>query len=122
MPNEIVEATFEEREDISIAHFVENNPFEKIVAAKVAQIREAFEDKINKGVNDISDLQVTITASGRVMSGELKIEFSIASAYGQNAVTSHTLAVALEEYFRRKGFDNRNNGLLLSRTGETMRT
>lgn len=122
MPNEIVEAEFSERADISIAQFVENNPFEKIVAAKVAQIRAEFEHMIDRGVQNITTMDFKIKAAGNVMSGEIKIEFSIETCYASDAVKSHTIEEALKEFFRRKGFDNRNNGLLLSRAGETMRT
>lgn len=123
MPNEIIDAAFEEREEIELHRLVERVPFERLVALKMAEIRDQFKKAIDQGVEDIGSLEVKIECSGPVLNGELKIEFKIGSAYGRTGqVVSHGLEPALKEFFRRKGFDMRNNALLLSQHNDTART
>lgn len=63
---------------------------------------------------DWTDFRIDIEVRGRVHSGQLKIEFSIGSEYGDTgSAKGSNLDNALEEYVRRMNWNKRNQPLMI---------
>ncbi|KKM27245.1 hypothetical protein LCGC14_1576590 [marine sediment metagenome] len=85
--------------------------FEGAVKREVAAIREAFE-----GCDTISDFELTITASGPISSGKVKIEYELGREYGKK-VKGYNVKECLAEFLRRHGWDKANKPKAISYDG-----
>lgn len=66
-------------------------------------------------IENLNAFGITIQASGRVGSGEIKIVYKVAAdEYGSQTVEGNDLWLALKEFMRRKGWDNKNQPLMIS--------
>jgi hypothetical protein len=73
-----------------------------------------------KQVEAISSLNFSIEVTGRVHDGDLKIKYSIGSAYSNGGeVKGGALDPVLTEYKRRFGWDQRHQPLCISFDGGT---
>ena len=55
---------------------------------------------------------LTITASGRI-DGDVDVSFTLGGRYGEQSVTSGSLAPAIAEFLRRRGWQERHAPLCL---------
>lgn len=66
-----------------------------------------------------SEFQLTITASGRIHDGDLKIEYGLANnTYGLQVVTGNRLDPTVEELIRREGWDKSHAPLQISQSDQ----
>jgi hypothetical protein len=84
--------------------------FEEAVIKEVKRVREQLQENEN-----LHQFEFCITASGRIHDGEVKIEFAIGE-YSAN-VSANSVDAAVAEYQRRKGFERRHSGLVLTGPG-----
>lgn len=82
-------------------------PFETALLHEVARIRRTFADR------DVGECNITIRASGRTDSEEMKITFSLDGSYNDREVTGNSLDACLDEFFRRKGWQKAHDYLAL---------
>jgi methylaspartate ammonia-lyase len=82
--------------------------FETMVKVEATRLRDLFRSR------DISHLNFTVTVSGPVDSGELAIQFQIASSsWGDDPVKGSTINAVVDEFCRRKGWRQNNDYLAL---------
>jgi methylaspartate ammonia-lyase len=82
--------------------------FETAVKIEATRLRDLFAER------NISHLNFTVTVSGPVDSGELAIQFQIASSsWGDDPVKGSKVSAVVEEFCRRKGWKANNDYLAL---------
>jgi hypothetical protein len=82
-------------------------PFETILLEELARVKEKLRQD-----ETLSGLTLTITATGR-MDGELSVTFAVADYYGGKSVEAGSLAPAIAEFLRRRGWNARHAPLCL---------
>ncbi len=87
--------------------------FEGAVKREVKAIREAL-----KLCDTLSEFQFTVTASGPINSGEVKISYRLSKdTYGSTGVKGNNVKECLAEFLRRHGWDRTNKPIAISYDG-----
>ncbi len=84
-----------------------SNDLHAAVAVAVNAIRETFSEA------NIGNIRLDIEASGRVNAGEILVTYKLGEQYGSNTPEGHRLAPVLDEFMRRKGWNERHKPLAL---------
>lgn len=87
-------------------------PFETALLDEIARVRKMFASR------DVGECNITINASGRTDSEEMKITFSVDGAWDDKRVTGNSLDACLDEFFRRKGWQKAHDYLALPNVSE----
>lgn len=82
---------------------------EQALIEEVRAIRAQFAEA------NVSDLRLDIEIDGRVLSGDLQITFRCGSDYGYEQAAGGDLSAVVDEFLRRKGWNNRHAALCLPR-------
>lgn len=82
---------------------------EHALIEEVRSIRARFAEA------NVSDLRLAIEIHGRVLSGDLEITFRCGFDYGNEQAAGGDLTATVEEFLRRKGWNNRHAALCLPR-------
>ena len=87
--------------------------FEGAVKREVKAVREAL-----KLCDNLSEFQLTITASGPINSGEVKVSYGLSkNTYGTAEVKGNNVKECLSEFLRRHGWDCINKPIAISYDG-----
>jgi hypothetical protein len=90
------------------------NKFDAIIKELALHVRDRL-----KVSEDISRIQFSIDISGRAHDGDLNIKYEVGSTYQDGGVVKGPkLEIVLDEYLRRFGWDQQNQPLCISFTGE----
>lgn len=66
-------------------------------------------------IENLNSFGIQINATGRIGSGDIKITYRVAmDEYGSKPVEGNDLWLALKEFMRRQGWDNKNQPLMIS--------
>jgi hypothetical protein len=68
-------------------------------------------------IDSLSSFRLDIEISGRVHSGELKIEYKLGEQYTLNFVSSNEITSLVEEFMRRHGWNEAHQAKLLTYEG-----
>lgn len=93
---------------MSEEHTVAIVSFEGAIKREVKRIRERLKPAAELIGNAF---QFEIQARGRILDGEVKLEYTIAGLYGENKVEGRDVNSVLEEYLRRSGWNAVNKPL-----------
>lgn len=80
--------------------------FEQVVEHKVKAVRERMRN------HDASEMYIEVRVTGRVQTGDLKITYCFGEYSGR--VEGNELDKVIEEYMRRKGWDEVNAPIAIS--------
>ena len=83
------------------------SPVETILLEEIARTKQTLRQD-----ESLSGFELTITASGRLV-GDVSIIFKVADCYGYAGCEAGSLAAALEEFLRRRGWTARHAPLCL---------
>lgn len=84
-----------------------------------AYFAEAVKDiRRRLGAENIADMSISLSAEGRTLSGDVKLEYSIGDRWGAGIVKGHSLEKCVEEYIRRHGWNERHAPKCLPAIGE----
>lgn len=103
---------------MSNEHTIAIVSFEGAVKREVARIRNKLKPAAESGVLTGNEFTFDISASGRILDGEVKLSFTIKGVYGINAVTGNSPDEVMAEYLRRAGWEKVNTPLALSSSEE----
>lgn len=81
--------------------------FQEDVATVAEDVRKVFNEQ------HVSQMNLQITVRGAV-TGDLKIEYTVNDSLYTTGVTAFALQPAIDELFRRRGWEQRNKSLALS--------
>ena len=91
---------------------METTPIEEFVKSLAGSIRAEL-----KGIETLPEFYFDISISGRVHTGELKIEFRLGENTWTNNVKGGALRPVIVEFMRRYGWDRANAPLQLTYDG-----
>ena len=102
----------------SSEHMVAIVSFDGAVKREVARVRAKLQPAAEKGVLSGNEFSFTIKASGRILDGEMKLEFSISGVYGTAEVKGNSTNAVVDEFLRRQGWAAVNQPLAISASEE----
>ena len=79
----------------------------------VETLREDLQIAVDEGCAN-SDFTLRIQAEGRVLEGDIKMEFRLGRCYESATVEGGNLMEVLKEYKRRQGWRGKNQPLMIS--------
>lgn len=95
---------------MSDEHTVAIVSFEGALKREIKRLRNKL-----KAVDEISEFQLIIEASGRVNDGEVKLAFKLSpNTWGGSTVTGRELRAVEEEMLRRHGWQKKNDPLAIA--------
>lgn len=85
------------------------SPFEQALVAEVKRLR-----KMAQAYDGISSLRLDIEISGRINSGDMKVEFVMSDNEYSSGVRGISVDATFNEMVRRKGWEVNNKPLMIS--------
>lgn len=98
---------------MSEEHTIAIVSFEGAVKREGKRVREALKSATEAGILN-NEFQFTISVSGRILDGEVKLVYSLAREYGYDKVEGDTTNSVVDEFLRRKGWDKLHKPLAIS--------
>jgi len=96
-------------------HLVAIVSFEGAVKREVTRLREKLKPAAEKGVLSGNEFYFIITASGRILDGELLLKYSLQrNSYEYNPVAGNSPNAVTDEFLRRAGWEKINAPLAIS--------
>jgi hypothetical protein len=96
---------------MSEEHIVAIVSFEGALKREIKRLREKLKPAADEGVLSSNGFQFEITASGRILDGEVKVEYTLSEMYGDNRVHGRDTAAVTDEFLRRMGWNSVNKPL-----------
>lgn len=89
-------------------HLVAIVSFEGAMKREMKRVRQQLQAAVDGGVS-LNEFHLKVSCGGRVSSGEVKLEYSIAASdYGTDMVKGANLGEVVAEFLRRRGWSQVN--------------
>lgn len=95
-------------------HTVAIVSFSGAVKREIIRVREKLKPAAEKGLISGNAFEFIIKASGRIIDGEVKVEYILSKEYGNHSVTGHNVDAVSDEFLRRIGWAAVNAPLQIS--------
>lgn len=96
-------------------HMIAIVSFEGAVKREVTRLREKLKPAAEKGVLSGNEFSFIVKASGRILDGEVKLEYKLSkSFYESDAVVGNSPSAVSDEFLRRAGWEKVNAPLAIS--------
>ena len=88
--------------------------FEGAVKREVTRLRSKLKPAAEAGIITGNEFKFKIECSGRIVDGEMKLEYELSGVYGLHAVKGNSPNAVLDEFLRRQGWEKVNAPLQIS--------